>query len=242
MLKDFKNIWSGGFKIGFILGLVITLFIHKYYFLSGDNFLIFQAVFTVLFGFLLQPLRPFFDKFKRQKTSKIDNKINSAVQKNQSKSEIKITEEAKNTISFGYESSGGETSYRMVDVLSVDEVYIEGYCHYREDFRTFRLDRIISGITVDGVVYSVDDWLKTKNIFRHKFTVCFLGFKDIAKLSAIAEENHFDVRTNISKNLNFLVLGKNADKTKVEKALGYGVVCMSENEFIQMIETGEIPE
>lgn len=43
-------------------------------------------------------------------------------------------------ITFGYTDSNDGFTYREVDVKTVDEDYITGYCHLRRQLRTFRLN------------------------------------------------------------------------------------------------------
>lgn len=46
---------------------------------------------------------------------------------------------------FEYADANGEYTKRTVEVHSVNERYLEGFCQLRNDYRTFRRDRILSG-------------------------------------------------------------------------------------------------
>jgi predicted DNA-binding transcriptional regulator YafY len=57
-------------------------------------------------------------------------------------------------LSLYYQSYGGAVSERTIDpyglVLRIDYWYAVGYCHLRQDLRTFRLDRMISAALLDS--------------------------------------------------------------------------------------------
>ena len=50
------------------------------------------------------------------------------------------------------------------------------------------------------------------------------------------------VRSSVTKQLNFICIGKNAGPKKMEAARKQGVVVLNENQFRVMVETGELPE
>ena len=139
----------------------------------------------------------------------------------------------------------------------VDDTYIEGYCYSAKETRTFRLDRIDGMIWQNNECFFVDDWLGKQGIRKkqsslikptkqksHKLEICFTGFKrdEKLKLELLAEKNGFKVRTAVSKNLDFLVCGVNAGPSKIAQALERGIPYFSEDEFMAMLETGEIPQ
>lgn len=65
-------------------------------------------------------------------------------------------------VAFSYKDSQGDTTYREVDVKKVGDEYITGYCHLRQQIRTFRTDRIISNEIIlreSGEIMDIDDWL-----------------------------------------------------------------------------------
>lgn len=160
-------------------------------------------------------------------------------------------------IEFTYTNAQGETSEREVKVDYVDDTYIEGYCYSAQGTRTFRLDRIDGMIWQNNECFFVDEWLGKQGIRKkqssrikptkqksHKLEICFTGFKrdEKLKLELLAEKNGFKVRTAVSKNLDFLVCGVNAGPSKIAQALERGIPYFSEDEFIAMLETGEIPQ
>jgi len=73
--------------------------------------------------------------------------------------------------------------------------------------------------------------------------VCFTGFKKErkAELEVIAVEAGMQLITGASKNLTYLCCGMNAGPTKMEKARLLGALILSETEFLNMLETGEVP-
>ena len=160
-------------------------------------------------------------------------------------------------IEFTYTNAQGETSEREVKVDYVDDTYIEGYCYSAKETRTFRLDRIDGMIWQNNECFFVDDWLGKQGIRKkqsslikptkqksHKLEICFTGFKrdEKLKLELLAEKNGFKVRTAVSKNLDFLVCGANAGPSKIAQAFERGIPYFSEDEFMAMLETGEIPQ
>ncbi|HAF2178359.1 TPA: WYL domain-containing protein [Salmonella enterica] len=63
-------------------------------------------------------------------------------------------------IAFTYENTNGTVKYREVDVKKFDGLYIEGYCHNRKQYRTFRIDRVVDGITLrdTGELFTTEEW------------------------------------------------------------------------------------
>lgn len=72
----------------------------------------------------------------------------------------------------------------------------------------------------------------------------FTGFKKDRKseLEALASNNNMLVRKTVSKGLKLLCYGYNAGPTKLSLARKAGAIILDENEFINFIESGEIPE
>lgn len=63
-------------------------------------------------------------------------------------------------IAFKYENANGTVKYREVDVKKFDGLYIEGYCHSRKQYLTFRIDRVVDGITLreTGELFTTEEW------------------------------------------------------------------------------------
>ncbi len=79
---------------------------------------------------------------------------------------------------------------------------------------------------------------------KEKLTqVCFTGFSAVekAELSALAWESKLEVVNSVTKRLAFLCAGENAGPAKLEKARQQGVLVLSREQFVQLLETGEIP-
>lgn len=73
-------------------------------------------------------------------------------------------------IEFDYLNSRGEAERRRIDPLRVESVdtdwYVRGWCHSREDVRTFRLDRISSpAMTVKSITHSAADVRLPETLF-----------------------------------------------------------------------------
>lgn len=175
--------------------------------------------------------------------------------------ESKITSDVDNiniplnkTVSFLYEDAAGNISFRTINTQNVTRSYVDGYCHDRRAVRTFKTERIIGSITMSNTEISVDHWLSLNGVGVAKKTstskidntlleVCFTGFKqdDKKRLEALAVKNNLKVRVSVTKKLAFLVCGKTAGPSKKSQAELNGAVCLSEAEFLEMIESGEIP-
>ena len=73
--------------------------------------------------------------------------------------------------------------------------------------------------------------------------ICFTGFGIAAKqeLSSLAESMGLHVVTSVTKGLSFLCIGDNPGSSKVQKAQERGVQTITEKQFLNFIETGELP-
>lgn len=151
------------------------------------------------------------------------------------------------TVKFTYEDSEGNITSRTVDVSIVTDFYIKGYCHKRRAERTFRIDRIIGDIELGSKRIDPNNLAnKTKRKQTTKsydYEVCFTGFKKATKeqLETLARIKGFLVRKSVTNNLNFLVTGDNAGFSKVAKAESMGITILTEEEFRNLLETGELP-
>jgi NAD-dependent DNA ligase len=81
---------------------------------------------------------------------------------------------------------------------------------------------------------------KHKKSFRE---ICFTGFSASARkrLETEAESVHLEVVKSVTKSLRYLVTGPNAGPAKLEKAKDQEVVLMNEEQFHNMLETGDLP-
>ena len=77
-----------------------------------------------------------------------------------------------------------------------------------------------------------------------KIETCFTGFtkEDKERLTTIAKEKNMLVRETVTVKLDFLCGGYNAGSAKKEKAKNQGAIFLTEEQFLLMIETGELPE
>lgn len=73
--------------------------------------------------------------------------------------------------------------------------------------------------------------------------VCFTGFSttDKADLTALAEAANLDVVGSVTKNLAFLCYGENAGPAKLQKAREQGNCILDREQFLHLLDTGEIP-
>ena len=73
--------------------------------------------------------------------------------------------------------------------------------------------------------------------------ICFTGFGVSKKkeLVHIAENSNMKVVSSVTKKLDFLCGGDNSGPKKIEKAESQGVQFLTESQFINLIETGEVP-
>lgn len=89
------------------------------------------------------------------------------------------------------------------------------------------------------IIYS----FRTAKIKDNRLQVCFTGFGVSKKqeLVALANNQNFNVVSSVTKKLDFLCGGGNAGPKKIEKAESQGVQFLNEEQFICLIETGELP-
>lgn len=89
------------------------------------------------------------------------------------------------------------------------------------------------------------DWVYSYAIPKKEkiSSVCFTGFSQTEKLelTEMANNSRFRVVGSVSNSLSFLCVGENAGPAKLEKAKECGIVIMTRAEFIDFLETGEIP-
>ena len=89
------------------------------------------------------------------------------------------------------------------------------------------------------LIYSI----RTTKAKDSRLQVCFTGFGTGKKeeLTNLAHDNRFKVVASVTQKLDYLVGGENAGPKKIEKAESQGVQVLSEAQFINLIETGEVP-
>lgn len=89
------------------------------------------------------------------------------------------------------------------------------------------------------LIYSI----RTTKAKDSRLQVCFTGFGTSKKeeLTNLAHDNRFKVVASVTQKLDYLVGGENAGPKKIEKAESQGVQFLSEEQFINLVETGEVP-
>lgn len=78
---------------------------------------------------------------------------------------------------------------------------------------------------------------------KEKLTqVCFTGFSatEKAELSELAQAANLEVVGSVTKGLAFLCIGDNAGPAKLLKATEQGNHIMSKEQFLHLLDTGEI--
>lgn len=152
---------------------------------------------------------------------------------------------------FIYQDARGNITARDITDISETEYYLQGYCHIANDLRTFRKDRILELLSNGD-----DSELKVKHYIsispppkappqsHHLLDVCFTGFKseDKKRLKEMAQSAGMIVRSSVTRSLTFLCCGYNAGPIKIEKARAQNVIALNEEQFIRLLETGEVPE
>lgn len=161
--------------------------------------------------------------------------------------------------SFIYRDAKGNITFREVTNISESEDYIQGRCLIDNGIRTFRQDRVLEDIenkelASERLQFHIDNAPEpsqaTKNRLARKVNqgsapeVCFTGFKkaDKDRLIKLAESAGMFIRSSVTVSLNYLCCGYNAGPKKIETSRHQGTVVLSEKQFQNLIETGEIPE
>ncbi|ECI5766506.1 hypothetical protein DNW15_11920 [Salmonella enterica subsp. enterica] len=141
--------------------------------------------------------------------------------------------------------------------------YIQGYCPTENGFRIFHKNRIISYLNslehavnyLNSVVLTLklnrDDWINKYQddyIRKYKlndvFEVYFIGFKnaDKERLKHAAISAGMIVHCHITTNIHILCCGYNVEPKKMETAILKGIMVLTENEFIDLLNSGVIPD
>jgi len=73
--------------------------------------------------------------------------------------------------------------------------------------------------------------------------ICFTGFRPNEKehLWGIAEDAGLKIVKSITKKLTFLCTGSDPGPVKLQKAKNQNVTIMNEKQFLNMLQTGEVP-
>lgn len=149
---------------------------------------------------------------------------------------------------FIYKDSKGNITTRSISKISEQGIYLQGICYSKNKPRTFRKDRIIEMLDNPYEVRLTSISLGKSNptikqVSNDELDVCFTGFKseDKNRLTKLAESKGMIIRKSVTVGLAFLCFGYNAGPSKCNKAREQGVIALNENEFVSLLETGEIP-
>ena len=89
------------------------------------------------------------------------------------------------------------------------------------------------------------DWIYANASPRKKRlpSICFTGFSQAEKdaLSALAIRARFRVVSSVSSSLAFLCAGEHAGPAKMTKARQVGIEVLDSTQFVNFLETGELP-
>lgn len=155
------------------------------------------------------------------------------------------------SLSFIYQDAKGNITSRNMREVSMSNDYIQGFCEDTHQFKTFRKDRVLEYLTDIRLIQDkLKHHIKTNPAPKKApqsaglNEICFTGFskEDKNSLTTLAKSKNLIIRSSVTKNLNFLCIGKNAGPKKMETARKQGVVVLNENQFRVMLETGELPE
>lgn len=148
---------------------------------------------------------------------------------------------------FIYQNANNQLSaHTVLNAIDKGE-YVIGFSVSSDGVRTFRYDRVIEFVDdAESLAERFEFWqAHPHEIVRksHTLEIHFTGFKEVDKvrLSKAAKDAGLVVRSSMSGYLDFLCCGYNASAKKIEQAQGQGVLVFSETEFLNFLETGEIP-
>ncbi|CNB97090.1 Uncharacterised protein [Yersinia frederiksenii] len=156
-------------------------------------------------------------------------------------------------VTFVYVNTKNIVRVQSINDISENETYLQGVSllEGEEDkLKTFRKDRIYKFVnSIEEGLAAIDKGITDGDFYfkdqkKEVFDVCFTGFKKDRKeeLESVASNNNMLVRKTVSKGLKLLCYGYNAGPAKLSLARKAGAIILDENEFINFIESGEIPE
>ncbi|GLX91976.1 hypothetical protein Pfra02_45440 [Pseudomonas fragi] len=168
------------------------------------------------------------------------------------------------TISFTYRDAKGEISHRELIQWKENSLYLQGRSSVDTFPKTYRKDRIVAFVTGENLL--LNDAAPPAPSARTRATpmefaaaaaasgqpstpvngihqVLFTGFTAAqrAELERQAEESGMKVMKTAGKSLTFLCYGDNAGPTKVVKAQEAGAFIIDSEQFLHLIQTGELP-
>lgn len=126
--------------------------------------------------------------------------------------------------------------------------YISGIDIHEHGFRTFRKDRVTDYL---DAVQALLEHPRTpasprqpKPAKDNRPHILFTGFAAAhrAELEQQAKDAGLAVKTKVTLECRYLVVGSNAGPTKLEAAHERGACILTEDQFQVMLATGELPE
>jgi hypothetical protein len=152
------------------------------------------------------------------------------------------------SIEFLYRAPGQEAKiFELFPGWKEVGCYIEGIDAAANKLKTFRKDRVVEYL--GGAEALLDDPFcapPPKPVKHHddRPELLFTGFPSVqrANLERIADEAGFKVVQSVTQHLAYLCAGPNAGPAKVGASRAQGVFIVSEPQFRQLSETGELPD
>jgi hypothetical protein len=150
------------------------------------------------------------------------------------------------TFVFDYRDSHGNETSRVVTVDAIsqsgEKTYLEGLCHTYNEARTFRTDNIIGKLTdrstgeIIAVKRLLGDVRARKEMTRNagwQTAVYFAGFGDDKywELSELAENAGWQVRSTLSRTVDYMVGNGRAGAKQAKEAESLGIQIIDEDTF-----------
>ena len=148
---------------------------------------------------------------------------------------------------FMYRDAEGIISERRLETWGENSRYLQGYCRLSNAPRTYRKDRIIEFSQGEDLLLGDKAPLAPepapRSIADNRPQIVFTGFKpvDRTELEKLATDNGLRVVKSATQKLAFLCGGYNAGPVKIKKAHEAGAFILTADEFVSMLETGEVP-
>lgn len=151
-------------------------------------------------------------------------------------------------LQFTYQNAAGEVKDYALKTWKENSRYIQGYAEGYVSLKTFRKDRILR--IIKGIDLILGDCAPPAPEAQPRLSpdqrpqILFTGFKspDRQHLENIASDSGFRVMKTAGKLLAILCTGYNAGPAKIEAAREAGAFILTELEFLQLVETGELPD
>ena len=167
-------------------------------------------------------------------------------------------------IKFTYRDAKGEISHRELIQWKESSLYLQGRSSTDTFPKTYRKDRIVAFVAGEELLLNDAAPPTPKMLVRPsplEFAVAasasgqpsaplngiqqvlFTGFAAAqrAELERQAEESGMKVMKTAGKSLSFLCYGDNAGPAKVTKAQEAGAFIINSEQFLHLIQTGELP-